>query len=57
MPILPDSHLPQQNPADGGTAKKKINPNQARDQMPDPVVLALPSEIATKTLVTKSAVE
>ena len=57
MPILPDSHLPQQNPADGGTAKKKINPNQARDQMPDPVVLALPSETATKTLVTKSAVE
>ena len=37
MPILPDSYLPQQNMADGGTAKNKVNTNQVRYQMPHPV--------------------
>ena len=37
VPILPVSHLPQQNAADSGTAKNKVNPTPVRDLMPHPV--------------------
>ena len=39
MPTLPNSHLPQQNHADRGGAKNKVNPTKACDQMLHPVVL------------------
>ena len=39
MPILPDSHLPQQNLAESGKAKNEVNPTQVRDPLPLPVQL------------------
>ena len=37
LSILPDSHLCQQNLADGGTTKNRVNPTQVRDLTPNPV--------------------
>ena len=37
MPILPDSHLPQQNLADSATGKTKVHPTLVCGQMPRPV--------------------
>ena len=36
-PLLPISHQPKQNQADGGTNKIKVNPTQLSDQMDHPV--------------------
>ena len=38
LPILPKSHLPQQNQEDSGTAKIKVNPAKVRELMEHPVV-------------------
>ena len=37
MPILPYSHLSQQNLADNGRAKNKVNPTKVYEQIPHPV--------------------
>ena len=37
QPVLPNSHQPQQNEADGGTLKFQVNPTQLHDQMGHPV--------------------
>ena len=37
QPVLPISHQPRQNQAEGGTAKIKVNPTQVRQEMCHPV--------------------
>ena len=37
QPVLPISHQPRQNQAEGGTAKIKVNPTQVRQEMGLPV--------------------
>ena len=37
QPVLPISHQPRQNQAEGGTAKIKVNPTQVRQEMGHPV--------------------
>ena len=37
--VLPISHLPKQNQAEGGTAEIEVNPLQLSEQMPTPVFL------------------
>ena len=39
QPLLPTSHQPRQNQAEGGTAKIIVNPTQLSEQMPLPVVV------------------
>ena len=38
QPLLPISHQPKQNQAEGGTKKIKVNPTQLSDQMDYPVL-------------------
>ena len=38
QPLLPISHQPKQNQAEGGTNKIEVNPTQLSDQMDHPVV-------------------
>ena len=37
QPVLPTSHQPKQNQAEGETAKIKVNPTQLSEQMDIPV--------------------
>ena len=37
QPLLPTSHQPKQNQAEGGTAKVKVNPTQLSEQVDHPV--------------------
>ena len=37
QPLLPTSHQPKQNQAEGGTAKIKVNPTQVHQEMCHPV--------------------
>ena len=37
QPVLPASHQPRQNQADGGTVKIKVNPTEVRQEMGLPV--------------------
>ena len=39
QPVLPISHQPRQNQAEGGTSKIKVNPTQVRQEMGHPVRL------------------
>ena len=39
QPLLPISHQPKQNQAEGGTNKIEVNPTQLSEQMDHPVVL------------------
>ena len=39
QPVLPISHQPRQNQAEGGTAKIKVNPTQVRQEMCHPVCI------------------
>ena len=43
QPVMPLSHQPKQNQADGGTTKMKINPTQLSEQMVLPVHQPVPS--------------
>ena len=38
QPVLPISHQPRQNQAEGGTAKNKVNPTEVRQEMDHPVL-------------------
>ena len=40
--LMPISHHPKQNQAEGGTSEFKVNPNQLPNQMAHPVSLLLP---------------
>ena len=55
QPVVPISHQPKQNHADGGTAQIKVNPTQVYEQMGHPVVvlcdLSSPLELWPKVMI------
>ena len=55
QPLLPISHQPKQNQAEGGTNKIEVNPTQLSDQMDHPVnelVIGVPVFAPAKSAVT-----